>query len=238
MKRKWEHHTEINKELLDSIKPGDLVKVNKWRKPLRVRAVSANYFVMAQPLPKGYDYSVCEKTQRKAGRHNRMTPGMFHCSTDHWLFGWSGWPGWPAGYNFEDTDTTMAYLESFEIRDSQLSERNGIPINEIHICRAGGRVMKCTFAKVTGGPLYTHLKDLRLYGGLDGDTFRLYGCHVDDEKAFYKGVFDYDQENPEIGFDSPEEVEEYWMMGGDMILVIEEFEVIEQEVRDAKTDND
>ena len=38
----------ITKEVLDSVKPGDLVKVNDWKKPLKVIAVSDNYFVMAR----------------------------------------------------------------------------------------------------------------------------------------------------------------------------------------------
>ncbi len=90
------------------------------------------------------------------------------------------------------------------------------------------------FAKVTGGEVYPFLKDLRLFGLVDGDTFRLYGCHVDDEKAFYKGIYDLDQSDPVIGFESLEEVENYWVnQGGDMILVIEEFEVIEEEQDEA-----
>ena len=133
MRRKWEHHTEITKELLESIRPDDIVRVNGWRNPLRVRAVSENYFVMARKLEKGYDYSVCEKKRRTAGRHNEMTQGMFHVSTDHWIFGWNGFLG---GYNFEDPVATAAYLKSFEDGESQLSERRGIPIRAIHISRA------------------------------------------------------------------------------------------------------
>lgn len=133
VRRKWEHHIEITKTLLDSIKTGDLIKVNGWKNPLRVMAVSENYFVMAQPMVKGYDYSVCEKIIRTSGSHNKMTQGMFHVSTDHWL---SGWRGFDNGYNFADANGTKAYLESFEIGDSKLSERNGIPINKMQIYRA------------------------------------------------------------------------------------------------------
>ena len=39
---------EINKSVLDSIEVGDLVKVNDWTKPMRVKFVAENGFAMTQ----------------------------------------------------------------------------------------------------------------------------------------------------------------------------------------------
>ena len=61
MKNGYEQHTTITKELLDGIKVGDLIKVNDWKKPLRVKGVSDNYFVMATKQFGDTIYSVCEK---------------------------------------------------------------------------------------------------------------------------------------------------------------------------------
>lgn len=50
MKKEYVHYTDITREILDTIKVGDLVKINDWTKPLRVKAVSENYFVMVSNL--------------------------------------------------------------------------------------------------------------------------------------------------------------------------------------------
>lgn len=50
MKKEYVHYTDITREILDTIKVGDLVKINDWTKPLRVKAVSENYFVMVNNL--------------------------------------------------------------------------------------------------------------------------------------------------------------------------------------------
>ena len=43
MKKSYEQYTDITKELLDSIRVGDLVKVNDWKKPPRVKGVSGKW---------------------------------------------------------------------------------------------------------------------------------------------------------------------------------------------------
>lgn len=78
------------------------------------------------------------------------------------------------------------------------------------------------FAKIISGGLLNYLKDIRLFGRFadDGD-FRLYGCHSDDEPQFYAGILAYDQQNPVHGFETVEEVESYWIDGGDMLMIID-----------------
>lgn len=87
MKNGYEQHTTITKELLDGIKVGDLIKVNDWKKPLRVKGVSDNYFVMATKQFGDTIYSVCEKKPWGGIRYNAMVGGMFHVGRDSWTFG-------------------------------------------------------------------------------------------------------------------------------------------------------
>ena len=136
MSKQYEHYVgeQVTKELLDSIKFGDLVKVNDWKKSLRVKGVTNNYFAMTINQLGKTVYSICEKKRRTSGQHNRMTPNMFHVSRDAWVFGWK----WD--YNFENHDAVIDYLKSFEevpegLELSRLSERAGIPIEEIWIKR-------------------------------------------------------------------------------------------------------
>lgn len=88
-----------------------------------------------------------------------------------------------------------------------------------------GNINELAMVKVTGGELHPYLKDIRLFGRVEGLKFYLYGCHEEDEAVFYKGIFDHDYKNKYIGFESPSDVERQWMEGMCMLLVIEEFEV-------------
>lgn len=138
MAKNYECYTEITKEILDSISVGDLIKVNNWKRPMRVRYVSDNYFVMTQTQFKDEIYSVCEKKIRTDGDHNNMTKGMYHTAPDASLFGWYGWLEYNKSgkYEFDSIETTQKYLQSFENGESELSERSGIAIKEIYIKRA------------------------------------------------------------------------------------------------------
>ncbi len=139
LKQEYEHHTTITKELLDSIKVGDLIKVNDWKKPLRVKGVSENYFVMSTKTFGKTDYSVCEKKPWDGIRHNSMVGGMFHVGTDAWIF---GSPVFKDGdyYNFENKELTYDYLKSFELSEMEedhsfISHRTSVPIYNIFIKR-------------------------------------------------------------------------------------------------------
>jgi len=128
MKKEYTAYENVTKEILDTIKVGDLIKVNDWGKPLRVKGVSKNYFVMAAKQFKDTIYSVCEKKVRTLGRHNNMTEGMFHCGTDNWIFGDINFD-----YKFDDAEAIDKYLQSFEDGKTEISERSGIPINLLYI---------------------------------------------------------------------------------------------------------
>lgn len=134
MSKQYIVHTEITKELLDSIQVGDLVKCNDWERPMRVKGVSDNYFVMARNLFGKTLYSICEKKPWGGIKHNRMTGGMFHIGTDHWVFGWGGWDP-DGGYDFDDEKKTALYLESLEQGVTELSHRTSVPLVRIAIRR-------------------------------------------------------------------------------------------------------
>ena len=69
MGKQYEHYMgeQVTKKLLDSIKFGDLVKVNDWKKPLRVKGVTNNYFAMTINQFGKTVYSICEKKRRISG---------------------------------------------------------------------------------------------------------------------------------------------------------------------------
>lgn len=128
MKKGYEIHREITKELLDSVKVGDLVKCNDWKIPYRVKGVSENYFVMARKMFGRVAYSICEKKPWRGFRHNAMTGGMFHIGPDHWVFGWHS-------YDFDDQENMAEYLDSLEKGETCISERRGCPLTTMAIKR-------------------------------------------------------------------------------------------------------
>jgi len=121
-------YKEVTKEILDTIKIGDLVKVNDWEAPMRIKGVSKNYAVMTRKMFGKIHYSVIEKKPWDGIRHNAMIGGHFHCSTDSWIFGDPHF-----NYEFDDLNAINEYLQKFEDNVVQLSERNGIPIHKIQI---------------------------------------------------------------------------------------------------------
>ena len=133
MKKEYIHYTDITKEILDTIKVGDLVKINDWKKPFRVKAVSENYFVMTRKQFNDTYYSVCSKLPWGGVRHNSMYGGMFHCSTDDWVFGHPLSSEYENLYQFDNDEYNQKYLQSFEDKESHLSERRGIAIYHLYV---------------------------------------------------------------------------------------------------------
>ena len=110
------------KEDLDKIKVGDLVKCNDWVKPLTVRAVSDNYFIMVRnhfgkPL-----YSICEKTPSQCNR-NYIVESYPTIGTDHWVFG---------KFDYLDQDDIDQCLAELESGETELSVRSSCALKIIH----------------------------------------------------------------------------------------------------------
>lgn len=131
--KRYKRYQGITKSILDTIRVGDLVKVNNWKKPMKVAGVSDNYFVMTQSVFGKLYYSVCEKKEWGGIRYNMMIGGRFHVGTDNSIFGWLGTlemieAGRTFSYKFKDDDLIIEYLDAFEREELELSVRTSIPI--------------------------------------------------------------------------------------------------------------
>lgn len=128
MKKEYKHYANITKEILDLVEVGNLVKVNDWKKPMRVVGVSENYFCMIQKNFGQIWYSVCEKKPWGGIRYNAMRGGMFHCGTDNMVFGYANFD-----YAFDDEKQIVDYLQAFEDRKIELSCRRAMPIYNLYV---------------------------------------------------------------------------------------------------------
>ncbi len=133
----FSRYASVTKELLDSIKVGDLVKINSWSKPLQVKGVSDNYFVMAQ----GDEYSIVEK-KLFPYTHNGLRKGFFSASTDDRIFGFVDskldiTDADSKQYRFDDPEWVAEYLAALEKGGDSgginISERNGVAIERIAV---------------------------------------------------------------------------------------------------------
>lgn len=132
MSKQYIHYTNVTRDILDTIKVGDLIKINDWKRPHRVKAVSENYFVMVMNVCGNPCYSVCSKLPWGGIRYNEMRGGMFHCGTDSWLFGSPLACDYENLYWFDNEESNKLYLQSFESGESELSRRS-VPIYELYI---------------------------------------------------------------------------------------------------------
>ena len=128
MKKEYTYYTDITKEILDYIIVGMLVKINDWKKPMKVVGVSENYFCMIQKVCGKICYSICEKKPWGGIRYNEMRGGMFHCGTDNMVFGYPGF-----NYEFDDEEQIKDYLKAFESEKIEISARNAVPIFRLYV---------------------------------------------------------------------------------------------------------
>ena len=137
--KNYMQYIKIDKEVLDTLQVGDLVKINDWGKPMRVKGVTKNYVALSMKQFKDTIYSIVSKIPwGKLGmRHNAMTGGCFHCGRDNWIFGAPDF-----NYNFDDAEAVQKYLESFETGETEISERAGVPIRKIAIKYIGTMEVK------------------------------------------------------------------------------------------------
>ena len=122
---------EITKEILDSIKVGDKVRCNDWKRAKKVVGVSQNYFVMATKCFGKWLYSVCEKKTFKGIRYNALVGGYFSIGTDNWVFG----APMENAYEFDNEIFVKQYLNAFESGECELSMRKSCALTEIEIRR-------------------------------------------------------------------------------------------------------
>lgn len=131
--KQYIHYTDITREQLDAITVGNLIKINNWKKPMRVNAVSENFFVMTQKNFGNTYYSVCSKLPWDGIIHNSMRGGMFHCGPDDCIFGSPLCAEYENLYEFENEESNEAYLQEFEEGRVHISERSGIAIYDLYV---------------------------------------------------------------------------------------------------------
>lgn len=123
--------SQITKGILDQIQIGDLIKINDWKQPLRVKGVSENFFVMAQDLhdiEKPLEYSVFSKIPFKGFQCNGKYRGDYFCGPDFWLFGDIDFD-----YKFDNPESLQKYFNKFETGESEISMRNSVAVYSIQI---------------------------------------------------------------------------------------------------------
>ena len=123
----------ITKELLNTIKVGDFIKVNTWKRPMKVIAVSENFFIMWKKHFDTWAYSICEKNKRGYAYNMLYRPNRgfdddeFVCGPDNYVFG---------HYDYsipEDCEEALKELESGEM---EVSQRRCWGISKLQVKRA------------------------------------------------------------------------------------------------------
>ena len=118
---------------LQSVKVGDLIKINNWNQPMRVKCISNNYFVMTVNRFGNVLYSVVSKKPWNGIRYNNMVGGMYHCGTDNWVFGSPLQIDCENLYEFNNDEFSKQYLDDFEKEKCELSYRTSIAIFDLYI---------------------------------------------------------------------------------------------------------
>jgi hypothetical protein len=124
MKNQYVNHENVTREILDTVKVGDLIKCNDWEAPMRVVGVSTNYFVMIQKAFGNTLYSVCEKIPCDHSR-NHYNEDYFRIGTDDYIGGCG------FGSEWDNADAVKKYLEEFESGETELSVRRAINLERI-----------------------------------------------------------------------------------------------------------
>ena len=124
--------TNITKELLNTIKVGDFIKVNTWKRPMKVIAVSENFFIMWRKHFDTFMYSICEKNKRGYAHNMFYRPKCgfdddeFVCGPDNYVFG---------KYDYNDVDECREALVDLESGEMEVSQRRGWGIWHLEIKR-------------------------------------------------------------------------------------------------------
>lgn len=112
---------DITRKLLKTIKKDDYIKVNTWKRPFKVVAVSKNFFIMTKPFFNSYQYSICEKTKRGYAHNmcyrpkNGFDADEFICGPDNY---------W-CKYDYTDQKELKKALKDLEKGKMEVSQRLG-----------------------------------------------------------------------------------------------------------------
>lgn len=119
---------EITREILDSIKVGDYIRCNDWKRAMKVYGVSENYFVAARKAFGKWLYSVCDK-KVYVPFDNRP---CFSFGPDNKIFGFFH----DRAYEFHNEHFVKDYLEAFENGSCELSFLRSCALSRLEVCHA------------------------------------------------------------------------------------------------------
>lgn len=111
----------ITKELLDSIEPNDSIKINTWKRPLKVIAVSENFIIMWKKHFDTYVYSILEKNKR-GHEHNLCYRPNVGYMADEFVCGPDDHYG---KYEYNNVEECKKALEELESGELEVSTRHG-----------------------------------------------------------------------------------------------------------------
>lgn len=90
---------------------------------------------------------------------------------------------------------------------------------------------KVCFVRITGGELHEYLKDIDIVGSpRENGEFVIYGCKDEDQPRFYQGLLHYDKKTGVQGWETVEDVAEWWKEP-DMLLVMSkgDYEIVAEQ---------
>ena len=134
MQKRYEVYEKpnITQEVINSIQIGDLIKVNDWGRPMRVRAVGNTHFIMTTSFFGKPYYSICEKFIR-GGQHNtvyRPKCGYYNdefvCGPSNQIF---------SSYEYSNEEDINLALKALENEEMEVSTRYGLGIHKLQIKR-------------------------------------------------------------------------------------------------------
>lgn len=124
--------SEINKSILDSIEVGDLIKINEWKEPMKVKFVAENGFAMTQKTFGGTYYSIFpKKTYEEEVKPKQR--GMYRCGPDNWICGSNLCDDYEKLYEFENPEASAAYFRAFGDGETDLSMKHSVAVYKLYI---------------------------------------------------------------------------------------------------------
>lgn len=131
MKNKYNIYekNDITKELLNTIKFGDYIKINTWKMPMKVIATSDNFIILLKKHFDTFAYSIIEKNKRGYEHNliyrpeNGFMADEFVCGADdHYC-----------KYNYSNQTECEKALKELESGELEVSQRHGWGIWHIEI---------------------------------------------------------------------------------------------------------
>lgn len=178
---KYKAYENPQKDILDTVGVGDLVKCNDWNSPLRVVAVSENFFIMCRKAFGTFIYSICHK-QPADYDWGYVKTGQPYIGLDDYVFG-----------KFDYTTEAQDAIHELESGEMDISYRNRIGLTRIEIKRKEHRVRKgftkydCNRIRVCPGVTVDMLK---AFGFTNYHKPTWYYCHT--LKADHVKGYDFD----------------------------------------------